>query len=210
MIFKIISILLSYPDEEMISSREEIARAVQDLEDSPARESIERFLLYWQNTPPLKLQADYAETFDFAAKNTLYLSYFRYGDERRRGQALIDLKWTYAKAGYAVESDELPDYLPLMLEFANEDPETGMKLLSEYRAGLEVMRKALLQMRSPYTHLIDALRSLLPEVSEREMEEARELVAKGPPRELVGLEPYGSEGPQVPPQSNVVFDGRRR
>ncbi len=205
MVFKLLSVLLRYPDEEVISAREEIAETVRDLLDCAAKESMMRFLLYWEQTPAIKLRTDYAHTFDFAAKNCLYLTYFRHGDQRVRGQILAGIKEVYARAGYALETSELPDYLPVMLEFAAERPEEGISLISSYRGGLEVIRKALIQRKSPYSHLIEALRSELPEIEESDVQEARNLVVHGPPREEVGLEPYGDQK-----QSNVVFHGRKR
>lgn len=210
MILKLLSLLLRYPDDEILAAREEINRAARELSDSPAKESVLRFLLYWRGAPPGKLCIDYTETFDFAAKNCLYLTYFRHGDQRLRGQVLVQIREVYAEAGYSMDTAELPDYLPVMLEFASVEPEAGLALVSGYRSGLEVIRKSLLQRGSPYAHLIDALRSLLPEMEEEDIEQARDLVASGPPKETVGLEPYGPETPPRTPPQNVVFHGRKR
>lgn len=210
MILKLLSLLLRYPDDEVLAVREEIAHAAHhELPDSPAKESVLRFLLYWNGAPSRRLRTDYTGTFDFAAKNCLYLTYFRHGDQRLRGQVLVQVMQSYARAGYSMGTTELPDYLPVMLEFASVAPDEGLALISGYRSGLEVIRKSLLQRKSPYAHLIDALRSLLPEIEQGEVEEARELVVGGPPQETVGLEPYGPEAPQPPPQ-NVTFYGRKR
>lgn len=213
MILKLLSVLLRYPDDEVLAAREEIAGEARELEDSPARESMLEFLAYWIEAPPRRLRSEYVETFDFKSRNALYLTYFRYGDQRIRGQALAGIKDLYARAGYELDTTELPDYLPLALEFASEAPEEGLVLISGYRGGLEVLRKSLSQ--SPYACLIEALVSLLPEMEEPDAEEARSIVVNGPPREMVGLEPYGPETPpEAPPQSrpqpNVTFHGRKR
>lgn len=216
MVLKLLSLLLRYPDDEILAAREEIADEARELEDSPARESILNFLAYWTGAPQRRLRSEYVETFDFKARNALYLTYFRYGDQRARGQVLAGFKDLYARVGYELDTGELPDYLPLALEFASEEPEEGLALIAGYRGGLEVVRKSLTQGQSPYAHLIDALVSLLPEMEDTDAEEARGIAANGPPREMVGLEPYGPESPpqapeQAPaPQPNVTFHGRKR
>ncbi len=214
MILKLLSVLLRYPDDEVLAARDEIAQAARELEDSPTKEGVLSFLAYWSGESPGKLRSAYVETFDFRAKNALYLTYFRYGDQRVRGQVLAGIKDLYARAGYELDSGELPDYLPLALEFASESPEEGLALISGYRGGLEVLYKSLSQGQSPYAHLIRALVSLLPEMEDSDFEEALGIAANGPPQEMVGIEPYGPEStPQAPsqtPQPNVTFHGRKR
>lgn len=210
MILKLLSVLLRYPDDEVLAAREEIADAARELEDSPAKESILYFLEYWEKAPPRRLRSEYVETFDFRAKNALYLTYFRYGDQRVRGQVLAGIKDLYARSGYELDSGELPDYLPLALEFSCEKPEEGLGLISGHRGGLEVLHKSLAQGKSPYAHLIQALISLLPEMEVSDLEEARGIAANGPPQEMVGLEPYVADSPPPAPQPNVTFHGRKR
>jgi len=205
MVLKLLSLLLRYPDDEVVAAGGEIARAARELPPSGARERILRFLDGWLVTPPGEARSRYVETFDFRGKSCLYLTYFRFGDQRARGAALADLKELYAEAGYELRTSELPDYLPLVLEFAAARPDLGLPLIAGYRSGLEVVRKALAQSGSPYALLIEALLSLLPRPEERDLEEARRLVAHGPPRETVGLEPYG---PEMPP-ARVAY-GRQR
>ena len=92
MILKLLSVLLRYPDDEVLAAREEIADAARELEDSSAKESLLYFLEYWEKAPPRRLRSEYVETFDFRAKNALYLTYFRYGDQRIRGHVLAGIK----------------------------------------------------------------------------------------------------------------------
>lgn len=206
MILKILSLLLRYPDDEILSSREEIARAARGLPPSEAKDRVLRFLEGWLRSSPEELRSGYVETFDFRGKNCLYLTYFRFGDQRVRGQALAELKELYGRAGYTLTTPELPDYLPLVLEFADARPDLGLPLVAGYRSALEVIRKALGQAGSPYALLVEALICLLPEVGEEDLEEARRLIAHGPPRETVGLEPYG---PEMPPPQKIEY-GRSR
>jgi nitrate reductase delta subunit len=168
------------------------------------------FLAYWEDEPASRLQASYTGAFDFTRRGCLYLSYYRYGDQRARGQVLADMKEIYARAGYPLDTTELPDYLPLVLEFASEVPEEGLPMIAEHRAAIEVIRRSLRHDRSPYAHLIEALIFFLPGLDEETVAEMRRLIVQGPPQESVGLEPYAADSPPGGRLGDVVFDGRRR
>ena len=209
MIFKLLSILLRYPDDEVLEYRQEIVGAVRGLPDSPARDAVLAFLAYWENGATTRLQEDYIATFDFKRRGCLYLSYYRYGDARARGQVLVDMKETYARAGYPLDTTELPDYLPLVLEFASEVLEEGLPVLAENRAAIEVIRRSLRHDGSPYACLIDALIFFLPELNEETVREMQKLIVQGPPQESVGLEPYAADAPPGGQLGSAVFEGRK-
>ena len=140
---------------------------------------------------PVAAQQRYVDTFDLQRRSSLYLTYFRHGDTRRRGLSLLRLKRLYRAAGLVLEDGELPDYLPVMLEFAAMAPEgLGLRLLAEHRGDLELLRLHLEQLRSPYAHLLEAICDGLPRLRIPELEEVRRLLREGPPKEEVGLEPY--------------------
>ncbi|MEJ7843337.1 MAG: nitrate reductase molybdenum cofactor assembly chaperone [Rubrobacter sp.] len=216
MIFKLLSILLRYPDAAILEAREEVVGAVHELPDSPARGAMIEFLAYWQNESPQRLQERYTATFDFNRRGCLYLSYYRYGDQRARGQVLADMKAAYARAGYPLDTTELPDYLPLVLEFTAVAPEEGLTMLAGHRGAVEVIRRSLHHDRSPCALLLEALVTFLPELDEEAVMEMRKLIVQGPPQETVGLEPYAADSPAggtlagSSPGSNVTFHGRKR
>jgi len=115
-LLKLCSLLLQYPEKDWIMLpdwREEI----EQLTDPYTRNLLTGFLQYIDGNNIVHLCANYVETFDFSEKRSLYLTYHQYGNSRNRGQALVDLKNQYTKVGYHIKTDELPDYLPLMLEF---------------------------------------------------------------------------------------------
>lgn len=167
------------------------------------------FLEYWESESAHRLQEKYINTFDFQRRGNLYLTYYHYGDQRMRGQALVDTKDVYEQAGYPPDTTELPDYLPLVLEFVAVAPEQGLELLAEHRATIEVILRSLGHDRSPYAHLIEALCFFLPEMDERAELEMQKLIVQGPPQESVGLEPYGADSPPGGQFSNVTFHGRK-
>ena len=194
---QLLSLLLSYPTDEIIEAREEIASAAAALAPGRARDAITRFLDHYLATPVLALRQEYVETFDLQKRSSLYLTFFTHGDTRKRGQQLLRLKGLYRAAGFILEGGELPDYLPLVLEFAGLDPQHGEWVLREHRTGLELLHMHLRETHSPYSDLLEAVRAGLPTLGMAEMTEIRRLAASGPPREEVGLEPFAP--PEVMP-----------
>lgn len=85
--------------------------------------------------------------------------------------------------------DELPDYLPMVLDFAALTPR-GERLLRAHRADLELLRRALDQAAMPYVDVVVAVCALLPRLGRREAGLVRTAWEAGPPREEVGLEPF--------------------
>lgn len=132
----------------------------------------------------------YVDTFDLSRRHALHLSYWTDGDTRRRGEALAAFKQRYRDSGWLVNLDgELPDFLPLVLEFAARvDFAAGRSILSEYRASLELLRIELAADSSMYAPVLEAICATLPGPSPTNRAEAMALA--GPPVEQVGLEPF--------------------
>jgi nitrate reductase molybdenum cofactor assembly chaperone NarJ/NarW len=141
----------------------------------------------------LELQEDFVRTFDFDRRASLHLTYHTFGDRRQRGLELVKLKRRYAEAGLELRDAELPDYLPVMLEFAALDPERGEALLNEHRAALELVRARLHDRGSRYAEVLDRIVGALPRATRAQIARARRAAEEGPPAELVGLEPFGAE-----------------
>lgn len=145
----------------------------------------------WARAMPLaELQAAYVRTFDFDRRASLYLTYHTHGDRRQRGLELVRLKRRYADAGLPLTGGELPDYLPVLLEFAALCPSAGEPLLAEFRVPVELVRARLHQTESPYAALLDEVADALPKPTRAQVAAARRLAQEGPPTELVGLEPF--------------------
>lgn len=189
-LYKLLSVWLQYPSDDILEARRGLADAARALPDSQARRALEPFLAYWTSEPPTMLPRRYVATFDLQRRSTLYLSYYLYGDRRQRGMALVRLRQLYAAAGLEPDARELPDYLPLVLEFASAaPPEAGTAVLAEYRPAVELLHRALTETGSPYAGVIDALRLTSPPLDQRTRELVERLAGDGPPGELVGLEP---------------------
>ena len=137
---------------------------------------------------PRALAEHYVETFDRRRRCCLYLTYYAVGDTRHRGAALLAFKQALAAAGYELTTDELPDYLPVVLELsARSGDEIAQTLLSSHREGIEVLRSALVDAGSPYSRLVEAVSMTLPEIDAATADRVRALVAAGPPTETVGV-----------------------
>ena len=184
--WKLLSVLLQYPEAQALAAQDELEQAAA----GAAR--VERFLSWWRGLSPAELQQAYVETFDFDRRASLHLTYHIHGDRRQRGLELVRLKRRYAEAGFLLGGGELPDYLPVLLEFASLEPEEGEALLNELRAPLELVRSRLHATGSPYADLLDSLVGALPKPTKAQLAAAHRLAGEGPPGELVGLEPFAA------------------
>jgi nitrate reductase delta subunit len=179
--FRLLSLLLQYPDERLLAGYDELLSAADDPRMTSFVEELGR-------VPLSDLQDDYVTTFDFDRRASLYLTYHTHGDRRQRGLELVRLKRRFAEGGFELTEDELPDFLPALLEFASLAAD-GDRPLAELRPSLELVRGRLHQRESRYAPLFDVLVEALPPLTRQQEERARRLAEEGPPTELVGLDP---------------------
>ncbi|MHC3469829.1 nitrate reductase molybdenum cofactor assembly chaperone [Streptomyces sp. 7R007] len=199
LLLRLLSLLLQYPDPELTEGRPRLAAAVAALPPSAAAAELTAFMGWFAREDPDALQRHYVEMFDLRRRSSLYLTYYLHGDTRRRGMALLALAQRYRAAGWEIDGGELPDHLPVVLEFAAlGGTGRGEAPLRQHRRGLELIHHALTDTGSPYRHLLAALRSLLPPPTEADLAAVARLAAEGPPAEEVGLDPYGN-GEFAPP-----------
>ncbi|WIY02969.1 nitrate reductase molybdenum cofactor assembly chaperone [Amycolatopsis mongoliensis] len=207
-LFDLASVLLTYPDARLSGAEEELCAAVGDIADPEVREQLTAFLDWFLSTDSVDVEAHYVRTFDLRRRCGLYLTYYLHGDTRKRGIALLTLKQRYRVHGLRLADGELPDLLPVVLEFAAvAGPGDGEAPLRQHRRGLELLRFALAETGSPYRHLLDAVVAALPPLTEADRDAVRALAVDGPPVESVGLAPYGTDadaigfGPDLSPGS---------
>lgn len=188
-VFRLLSLLLLYPDEELLAGRAELEQELETVPGEAAREGLAGFLASWEGAPLRRLQTEYVDTFDLDRRAALHLTYHTHGDRRQRGIELVRLKRRFAAAGFVLAESELPDYLPALLEFAALAPDRqGEAVLAEQRASLELVRSRLHERGSRYAVLLDVVVASLPELTRAQAERVRRLAYEGPPTELVGLE----------------------
>ncbi|MPZ81726.1 MAG: nitrate reductase molybdenum cofactor assembly chaperone [Actinophytocola sp.] len=196
------SLLISYPDQRLLD-RVPLLRAATATLPTALGAPLHTVLDHLDRTPLTTLAADYVATFDHRKRFSPYLTYFAYGDTRKRGMALLRFKHAYRAAGLnlddSADNAELPDHLAVVLEFAaTGDPATGQRLLIEHRAGLEMMRLGLREAGSPWAGVLDSVSATLPPLGRHEHEAVARLAAEGPPEEEVGLAPFAP--PEYMPQ----------
>lgn len=190
LVHRIASLLLRYPDQAMLDRLDDVAAALPAATDAADRARLAAVSAHLRSLTPTQAAQAYVATFDHTRRRSLYLTYYRHGDTRARGMALLALKHAYRQAGCEPPQGELPDFLPLMLEFAALAPEPGRRLLLQCRPGLELLRHALHERTDPYALVLDCVCGRLPAAARRDHEAWRRLAADGPPREQVGLEPF--------------------
>jgi len=181
---------LSYPDAELVARAPMIRAALSEFPGAPAPFSV--VLDYWQSTPLLEVQAQYVREFDLGKRHALHLSYWTDGDTRRRGEVLGLFKNVYRGGGSLVDTHgELPDYLPMVLEYAaTVDLAGGQKLLQQYRPSLELIKFGLRRDKLPHADIVQAVCNTLPGASPADEQAVMRMAGYGPPTESVGLDPY--------------------
>ena len=186
--FKVASVLLQYPTIALFDGLGELARAVGE-GPRATREAFGKMVDWLSRTSPDAVAQHYVETFDLRRRCALYLTYYRYGDTRKRGMAMVEFKAAYRAAGLVPAEEELPDYLPMVLDFAAAHPR-GEKLLRAHRADLELLLRALRDAGSPYADVVAGVCAMLPALRRPDLALVRRLAEQGPPGEEVGLEPF--------------------
>ena len=161
--FKVLSALLSYPSEELVSSAGELRAALvdEDLVVSDKRRALNLLIGEIGADDLIDLQERYVELFDRTRSLSLYLFEHVHGESRDRGQAMIDLQSLYEKSGLAIGAHELPDYLPLFLEYLSTRPlDETCQLLGQTVHILAAIGERLAKRQSHYAAIFDALVAL--------------------------------------------------
>jgi nitrate reductase molybdenum cofactor assembly chaperone NarJ/NarW len=186
--YKLASVLLQYPTMAMFDGLGQLTEAASGAPRA-CRAPFGIFLDWLSCTSPESVARHYVETFDLRRKCALYLTYYRYGDTRKRGMAMLSFKAAYRAAGFEPSDSELPDYLPLVLEFAALHPR-GERLLRAHRADLELLLRGLRDAGSAYAGIIEAVCAQLPGLRRPDRALVQRFWESGPPAEEVGLEPF--------------------
>lgn len=159
-VFRALSALLSYPSEEMRRALPEIAEVIRaasimapaerrgllDLIDELARGDL------------LTAEERYVDLFDRGRALSLHLFEHLHGESRDRGEAMVELKQLYEKAGFELSARELPDYLPVVLEYLScRDLDEAREMLADCAHILTTIGRTLVARRSRYAAVLQAL-----------------------------------------------------
>ena len=157
---RVLARLLSYPDAELRGHLDDMRDALHSEGAVPAARLAELDALIRKlgAGDPLEAEADYVQLFDSGRSTSLHLFEHVHGDSRERGPAMIDLTQTYEKAGLLLAPGELPDYLPVVLEFVStQPPREARAFLGEIAHILNAIFSALVKRESAYASVIAAL-----------------------------------------------------
>jgi nitrate reductase delta subunit len=132
---------------------------------APARlAELQTLMAHLAGADALEIEAQYVELFDRGRATSLHLFEHVHGDSRDRGPAMIDLAQTYEKSGLYLGPDEMPDYLPVVLQFVSTQPPTEARaFLGEMAHIFNAIFNALQQRNSAYASVLGALIELAGE-----------------------------------------------
>ena len=163
---RVLARLLGYPDAALRAHLDEMRDALRhEAALQPARlAEVEALLDSIAQQSAIDAEADYVQLFDSGRRTSLHLFEHVHGDSRDRGPAMIDLAQTFEKAGLYLAEGEMPDHLPVVLEFAStQPPREARAFLAEMAHILNVIFSALERRRSRYASVLGALVELAGE-----------------------------------------------
>jgi nitrate reductase delta subunit len=161
--FKALSALLSYPGEDLQAAASEIGDAIraEKLVDGHVLLALDLLLDEIESSDLFELQERYVDLFDKSRRLSLHLFEHVHGESRDRGQAMVDLAALYEKGGLMLAANELPDYLPLFLEYLSTRPiEEVRGLLRNALHILAALEERLTRGNSGYAAVFAAIRSI--------------------------------------------------
>ncbi|MDH5286450.1 MAG: nitrate reductase molybdenum cofactor assembly chaperone [Betaproteobacteria bacterium] len=169
--YKALAALLAYPDAELVAALPEIRAVVEADRSLPRAERAALAALVEElgRIDLIDAQERYVALFDRGRATSLHLFEHVHGESRDRGQAMVDLKSEYERAGLRLREGELPDYLPALLEFLSLQPhDVAEVMLAESAHLLRKVGNALAARGSSYAAVLAAA---LASVSERGLDE---------------------------------------
>ncbi|MFY9687773.1 MAG: nitrate reductase molybdenum cofactor assembly chaperone [Pseudolabrys sp.] len=160
MMFRALSALLSYPSEEMRQALPEIADVIRAASIVPPaeRRGLLDLIDELGRSNLLTVEERYVDLFDRGRALSLHLFEHLHGESRDRGEAMVELKQLYEKAGFELSARELPDYLPVVLEYLScRDLAEAREMLADCAHILTTIGRSLVARRSRYAAVLQAL-----------------------------------------------------
>jgi nitrate reductase delta subunit len=201
--FKVLSLLLMYPESDWLAALPEMHAALDEEAgfNGDAAAKLAPLFRLLSDSGLIELQENYVATFDRNPSHSLHLFEHIHGESRDRGSAMINLLEEYWKHDFDASASELPDYVPLFLEFLSLLPaEEALPLLGDAVHVLALVGRKLDKNGSPYATAFQVLEAMSPVAAQelveppvRDMDEAMEMF--GP--SLDGVEPLLKPGPQI-------------
>ena len=159
-VLRALSALLSYPRDDLRQALPEIADAIHNspLVATRERDGLMALIEELAAGDLLETEERYVELFDRGRATSLHLFEHLHGESRDRGDAMVELKRLYEHAGFELSTGELPDYLPVVLEYLScRDLAEARDVLSDCAHLLKVIARALMTRNSAYASVMQAL-----------------------------------------------------
>ncbi|AFM23684.1 nitrate reductase molybdenum cofactor assembly chaperone [Desulfomonile tiedjei] len=164
MVFRLFATLLAYPDEEFVSSVHELREAAESVCKNGVFSACKEFLTQLEHRPLISLQAEYTELFDLYPSTCLNLTFHDCGEGKDRGSALVRLNSLFKQEGYELSNSELPDFLPVILEFLSiGGPESCSLICKQYRHHICQLARRVIEKSDLYKNLFEAILMLFQE-----------------------------------------------
>jgi len=213
--FKVLSALLTYPSEDLAAAAPDFGAALEADALIPAaqRRALDVLIDDIVTSDVYDLQERYGLLFDRSKTLALYLFEHVHGEYRDRGQAMVDLRAMYDKAGLSIAANELPDYLPLFLEFLSTlEIAEARALLADTAHILAALSERLGRRQSSYKAVFDALVAIAQDAPKRAAVDALLKAPDTDPMDLVALDAAWEEeevrfGPGAQGQGACSHDG---
>ena len=159
-ILKVIACLLDYPRQEFAENKGELALIIsQAKEISPDhRARLLQTLQHIYDGDLMDAEERYTGLFEQGRSLSLHLFEHVHGESRDRGQAMVDLMAEYAGNGFEINSRELPDYIPMFLEYLSKRPDLeAREWLADVSHILSLLGARLVERGSPFATLFECL-----------------------------------------------------
>jgi len=163
---KVLSLLLSYPEAETLAALDEMTAVIEQekLLKNAHKKPVLALINSYRNADLLDLQEHYVALFDRGRYVSLHIFEHVHGESRDRGQAMVNLLQMYESHGFEMSTHELPDYIPLFLEFlSQQEPAEAVKLLQDAMPVLSLLGARLAERGSKFRAIFDALEGLAGE-----------------------------------------------
>lgn len=164
MTYRALAVLLTYPTESTVCLMPDVMTAIRDegLVPAPMAARLAPLADELAGQDLYELQARYVDLFDRSRSLSLQLYEHIHGESRDRGQAMVELLKLYSSHGLELTAKELPDHLPVFLEFLSLRPaDEAAALLGQAAHVLEALRERLKKRQSIYARVFDALVALV-------------------------------------------------
>jgi len=204
--FKLLGLLLTYPKEplqEAVGSFTELFESEDLLTKSQIR-SLQPLVDNYANGDLISLQEQYVNTFDRGRNHCLYLFEHIHGESRDRGAAMVDMKDMYAEKGLFISSNELPDYLPLFLEYLSFcELSEAIEMLADAIDVIATIGAHLSKDNSVYSNIFNVLENL-PDINVDKKKVA--LAVKNAPKDPETFDELDKEWEETPAFDNDETD----